>query len=253
MQAYLNDSKLKERIIAQLQAHYDADEIVQGKYWENGKGCAVGCILHDAEGNHHRFEEELGIPRVIARLMDRIFEGLTNGEAKIFPLEVMRAIPVNADLSNIWNKFALWMLSELLNFATYQPSKDAIQSVISLYERELKGDKVSTEEWQTARRAAYAAAAAAAFYADADAAAYGAEAAAAAAYGPAYAAAFYAAADAAFYAAAYAAAYAAEAAYADTEGAAAAAAADADAAYAAAMKKFYQQMASKLIELLKDA
>jgi hypothetical protein len=171
MQAYLNDSKLKERIIAQLQAHYDADEIVQGKYWENGKGCAVGCILHDAKGNHHRFEEELGIPRVIARLMDRIFEGLTNGEAKIFPLEVMRAIPVNADLSNIWNKFALWMLSELLNFATYQPSKDAIllnfatyqpskdaiQSVISLYERELKGDKVSTEEWQTARRAAYAA------------------------------------------------------------------------------------------------
>jgi hypothetical protein len=181
MQAYLNDSKLKERIIAQLQAHYDADEIVQGKYWENGKGCAVGCILHDAKGNHHRFEEELGIPRVIARLMDRIFEGLTNGEAKIFPLEVMRAIPVNADLSNIWNKFALWMLSELLNFATYQPSKDAIQSVISLYERELKGDKVSTEEWQTARRAAHAAAT-------------------------------YAAADAA-----YAAAYAAEAAYADTE------------------------------------
>jgi hypothetical protein len=239
MQAYLNDSKLKERIIAQLQAHYDADEIVQGKYWENGKGCAVGCILHDAKGNHHRFEEELGIPRVIARLMDRIFEGLTNGEAKIFPLEVMRAIPVNADLSNIWNKFALWMLSELLNFATYQPSKDAIQSVISLYERELKGDKVSTEEWQTARRAAYAAYAAATYAAATYAAAYAAYAAAGAAAGP-------------------------EAAYADTEGAAAAAAAADDAAYAAAygaeaagaaaaMKKFYQQMASKLIELLKDA
>ena len=47
--AYHNDPAVKTAIMAQLQAHYDADDLIKGQYWENGKGCAVGCTLHSRD------------------------------------------------------------------------------------------------------------------------------------------------------------------------------------------------------------
>lgn len=37
---------IKDKYIKRLKLHYKMDEIVKGKYWENGKGCAVGCTIH---------------------------------------------------------------------------------------------------------------------------------------------------------------------------------------------------------------
>ncbi|MGG6283718.1 hypothetical protein ACQ4M3_19225 [Leptolyngbya sp. AN03gr2] len=180
---------------------------------------------------------------------DRIFEGLENREAKEFPLEFLEAIPVGADLSNVWNLFAVWLLEEVKPFAN-QRSLNVIERIQALYAAQSKGEVISRETWikekkvanaYAAKANAYAAAytaanayAAAAAYTAANANAYAANAyAAAAAYTAAYAA--YTAA----YADAYTAAYAADdAAYADAYAAAyananayAAAAAD---AYAAA-------------------
>ena len=45
MQAFHNDATIKSAIMAGLAVHRAADELVQGSYWENGKGCAVGCTL----------------------------------------------------------------------------------------------------------------------------------------------------------------------------------------------------------------
>ena len=42
MLAYHNDPAIKSKLLADLQAHADADRLVKGQYWENGKGCAVG-------------------------------------------------------------------------------------------------------------------------------------------------------------------------------------------------------------------
>jgi hypothetical protein len=167
--AFNNDQKLKDKYVARVKAHYDADEIVQGVYWQDGKGCAVGCTLeHDNSGVsiHRRMEDELGIPRMIARLEDRIFEGLSNGEAKKFPLRFLEAITPGADLSLVVPKFFVWLLTDtedgVIKFA--QPDgKEAIQHVADLYQQKIEGKTVIEEQW----RAAYAYADVAASAADA--------------------------------------------------------------------------------------
>ena len=51
MRAFHNDPKLKKFFIARVKAQEKADEIVKGRYWENGKGWAVGSTIH---GNRHK-------------------------------------------------------------------------------------------------------------------------------------------------------------------------------------------------------
>ena len=90
--AYHGDPKVKEKYLARVRAHAAADEIIHGIYWTGSKGCAVGCTIHS--DNHAAYETELGIPRIIARLEDGIFEGLSNGRSKLWPeqfLSVARA------------------------------------------------------------------------------------------------------------------------------------------------------------------
>jgi len=111
MLAYHNDPVIKADILAQLQAHYDADEIIQGHYWENGKGCAVGCTIYGSD--HAAYERLFGIPAGLAYLEDTIFEHLPNGDAKQWPLRFMRAIVPGADLSMAGPKFLRWVLHSI--------------------------------------------------------------------------------------------------------------------------------------------
>lgn len=101
MRAFHNDPEIKEKFLKRLRAHYEADEIVKGTYWENGKGCAVGCTIHG--NDHSKYEEELGIPIILARLEDRIFEGMPNAESKEWPIKFIESINVGSDLSKVRN------------------------------------------------------------------------------------------------------------------------------------------------------
>ena len=184
LRAYNNDPKVKAKYVKRVKMHHDADEIIQGTYWENGKGCAVGCTI---EGNQHsRYETELGIPHMIARLEDRIFEGLSNKEAKEFPLKFLKAIKPGADLSMVVPKFFVWLLIDpedgVIKFARTD-GKKAIQKVAELYLQKIAGKRVTERQWLDAYADAAAAAADAAdaAYAAYAAAAYAAYAAAAAA------------------------------------------------------------------------
>ena len=214
MLAYHNDAAIKAQYLARVKAHETADEIIHGRYWEHGKGCAVGCTIHS--DSHAAYETELGVPRILARLEDRIFEGMVNGESKTFPRRFLEAIPVGADLSLVWPKFAVWLLTDPKDGVIHFTKKDskqwiAINRVADLY-RELK-------DWDKRDKAAFKAAAA-----DADAA--------------------YAAAYAAAAAAAAAAAYAAQILLNPK--------ADADAA-ADARRAAYKRQSEKLLELLAGA
>ncbi|MGN6122979.1 MAG: hypothetical protein ACTHOJ_08470, partial [Sphingomonas oligoaromativorans] len=102
---------LKAEKLAQLRAHEVADEIVKGRYWEGGKGCAVGCTVHSS--SHAAYETEMGIPRMLARLEDRIFEGMSNAEAKRFPVRFIDAVPVGADLSRVGWQFLHWLIVDV--------------------------------------------------------------------------------------------------------------------------------------------
>jgi len=219
--SFHNNAEIKQEYLNRVKAHQAADEIIKGVYWENGKGCAVGCTIHG--DNHAAYETELGIPRIIARLEDKIFEGLDNGEAKNFPLEFLEVIPVGVNLNNVWKKFFVWLLINksdgVLRHVKTDSGREIIIRVAQLMERS-QWEVVPVKEWQELRSAADAAADAAAAAADA--------------------------ADAAD---------AAAAADADAAAYAAADAADADAAAAArsARPQHYLKMKNKLLELLHNA
>jgi len=187
MKAFHGKQEIKDEYIKRLQDHYDADEIVKGVYWEDGKGCAVGCTLHSDD--HKAYEVELGIPEVLARLEDSIFEGLSPKDAKEFPLNFLNAVNVGSDLSQVGDKFLHWLLVDpkhgVIKYAT---NKKVVQDVADLYERKINGETINRDVWEAADAAARDTAAADAAAAAAAASDTGA-AADAAAYGAAYAAA----------------------------------------------------------------
>ncbi len=187
LRAYHGDPALRARTLAQMQAHHDADEIVQGTYWGRGRGCAVGCLTHDPHGGHALYPVRWGIPELLARLEDRIFEGLSAEEARAWPIAFLGAIPLGADLSLVWPRFALAILTDEARgvrrlTAEGSDQRAAVDRVGALFRRVVggEGEVVSREEWGTAYAAAHAAAAhaaadaaaAACAYAAADACAY---------------------------------------------------------------------------------
>jgi hypothetical protein len=142
----------KEQTLAQLKAHAEADEIVQGKYWQDHKGCAVGCLTHLPDGGHHLFPDMFGVPVSFARLIDSLFEGLEPEEAKKWPLRIMSAIPVGKDLEPGIDRFILWTLRDLEPIAG--TSLKVVRDMGDLYERRINGDEPSAAQWREAARAA---------------------------------------------------------------------------------------------------
>ncbi len=221
----------KDDLIMKLERHAQADAFRRGVYFENGKGCAVGCTLVDYGVNpekHAEYEPLFGIPEVIALLEDSIFEGLPIDKAKKWPLRFANAVPVKTDLSGVWPKFAIALMIDpdhgVINYAQTEDQGSVIRRCADLYTKFPNVDKSEARLIRKDAAAAYAV----------DAAASG------AAVG--YTAVGYTAATAATADAVYA-AYAADA----------AAAAYAYASSGAAKQNHHEWMADKLIEILENA
>ena len=115
MLAFNNDPAQAERLRAQVMAHEAADEIIQGTYWEGGKGCFIGCIAHSDDAL--TAASLLGGDLMLVRIAEGIFEGLSNADAKSFPARVLLAPRVGADLSRVPWQFLHWLVTDTL--ATY--------------------------------------------------------------------------------------------------------------------------------------
>ena len=100
MKAYHNDKSVKKKYIDRVKAHQLADEFTQGTYWQDGKGCGVGCTVHSNRNPHERYPAELGLPVWLAHLEDHIFEALSPDESKAWPLALLEAIPVGAEVTD---------------------------------------------------------------------------------------------------------------------------------------------------------
>ena len=151
--AFHNDPKIKEKYIARVKAHAEADEIIKGRYWEDGKGRAVGCTIEGED--HNRYEKELGIPAILAHLEDRLFEDMSNEDAMKFPLQFLEAIPVGADLSQVFTKLVIWEWEDekhgLKNIKEIKEDKelsDCCEKVCGMYKRKLNGEEVKVKEWR---------------------------------------------------------------------------------------------------------
>jgi len=145
--AFHNDTTIRQFYVERVLAHQLANEIIQGTSWKTDAAGAVGCTLQNNQ--HSQYEDELGIPRQLAYLEDRIFEGLPKVEAKAFPFTFLTSIPVGADLSLVLARLMLWLLSDpesgVLRFAGRHGQ--AITAVASLYQRILSGEAISKQEW----------------------------------------------------------------------------------------------------------
>src|SRR2546421_7216836 len=103
MIAFHGDPKIKAKYLKRVRAHRKADQIIHGTYWQDGKGCAIGCTVHSS--SYKAYEDELGIPLILAKLEDKIFESLENGDSLIWPEHFLKCIKVGSDLSSVWDHF----------------------------------------------------------------------------------------------------------------------------------------------------
>ena len=102
-------SRAKRKYVQRVLQHQATDTLIKGTGWEHGKGCAVGCTLHAYD--HARYPLELGVPIELAYLEDAIFEGLSPQDARQWPVQFLRAIPPNTDLSGVFPAFVMWLLT----------------------------------------------------------------------------------------------------------------------------------------------
>ena len=173
--AYKGDKKLKVALLKEITKHEKMDAITQGTYGKQDgqwRGCAVACSLRslaivkkeplvEKYAQHIRYETDLGISQTIARLEDRIFEGLTPKDAKTFPRKFAEAIQPGADLSLVPARFMKWVVEDTLNnfdHAANPGAVKAVKTVVQLWQDVIDGKYKDKEELKSAESAAESAA-----------------------------------------------------------------------------------------------
>lgn len=164
LRAFHGDPAIKQKYLDRVAAHRANDELVRGHYWEQDKngvfrGCAVGCTLEYVGFDlHATYEKELGIPTMLARAEDSIFEHLPiESEWLAWPTEFLEAIPVGADLSLVWPRLLIWILSDPEYGTRTHCLPDgaaATDTIIQLVEAVVRGETTESEAWHEASEAA---------------------------------------------------------------------------------------------------
>jgi hypothetical protein len=139
-----NTDKLRQEVAA----HVAADRVIQGTYWdaENNRGCFIGCLNHSEDPSGA--ENEYGLPVVVQRIAEAIFEALPPCEAKAFFAALPNAVGCDGkDLSRVGWQF----LAAELRALPDQPAEieAAIHPVIAGMELLAAG-----QEWPEAAKAA---------------------------------------------------------------------------------------------------
>ncbi len=97
-----NTNQLREVV----NQHIDADSVIQGTYWNRftGKGCFIGCLAHDKDPSIN--ESRYGIPMMVQRIAESIFEALPVNDAKAFFAAFPDAVACDGkDLSRVGWQF----------------------------------------------------------------------------------------------------------------------------------------------------
>ena len=144
-------------------AHRTAERLTRGRYWDGSHGCGVGCTLanfdNDAatEGDHARYETRFGIARDVALLEDTLFELLPPAENRLWPERFVRAIAPGADVGDIVTRWIIWLLNDEASAVHKHVTRAAAKQITALYERRLRGDEPTPDDWRTTRLRALAA------------------------------------------------------------------------------------------------
>ena len=181
MRAFTNVTVTKTEFLKELRRHQKADAFLRGTYQEAAtnavgfRGCAVGCSLHSVArfkdvalnyADHKSYETHLGIPEWLARVEDRLFEGMGAECAETWPVDFAKAIPEGANLETVKGPFLVIILRRVLtkfNHDKFPDVKAAVERSIACWEN----PNTTEEEFRQARAEAEAEAEAAARAAEA--------------------------------------------------------------------------------------
>ena len=176
LRAFHGDPALKAAFLEQIGQHEVADMIVKGTYGKSvdggWKGCAIGCSLRSlnkiqgkakidrATGDHERFPPELGLPLWLAYFEDNIFEWLPNELSKTWPRRLAEAIPAGACVDDlVLAKILRWTLGAEPFGVRYAATDAAVVAVVdrmvALFDRTIRGDEPTSNEWDEAARATW--------------------------------------------------------------------------------------------------
>jgi hypothetical protein len=154
-----------EHLAATVAEHIEADAVFQGRYWdeEDQKGCFIGCLVHADRPD--LIEERYGIPVMITRIAEEIFEELPSAEAAQFFADFPAAINNDGkDLSRVGWRFLSQTLRDLPS--TTAEAQTVVDLAIAGLDRLAKGEQWPTADavrdaaWAVANTAASARAAA---------------------------------------------------------------------------------------------
>jgi len=99
-------TKNTDQLRQQVAAHVAADSITQGSYWDEGskRGCFIGCLAHSDDPGIN--EQTYGLPVMVQRIAESIFEALPDDEAKAFFAALPDAVGCDGkDLSKVGWQF----------------------------------------------------------------------------------------------------------------------------------------------------
>ena len=158
--AYHNDPKIKTATVKRMQAHINADELVRGVGFENGRGCAVGCTLEKYD--HKAFETDLGIPEWVAHLNDQLHENTSDEVWPTLQLRFLEAVPIGfSEWERVRHRLGAFIQAR--NIARIEALGrspelrgdllDAIQAVKDLHEVMEQSDELWSAAWSAAESA----------------------------------------------------------------------------------------------------
>lgn len=103
------DKATADKWIADMEESQHLDKLAQ-KVWFNdttGVGCFFGRALRTDEGAMEKAVVAMKLPPWLVQLSEGIFEGLPSGEAKSFPVRLLKAIPLNACIESVRHDLAI--------------------------------------------------------------------------------------------------------------------------------------------------
>lgn len=149
MEAFNGQAELKQETINRLRDHIDSGKLVHGVEYKDGEGGPVGCIV--GSFTHSLFEKRLGIPAPLAHALEVIYDGLRGDKDQPFALDFLESIEPGADLSMVWPRFLLRVLTDEQNgLLAYAPddTERAAKRVVALLQRQVNGDEPTDMEWR---------------------------------------------------------------------------------------------------------
>ena len=158
MLAFHSEPSLKTAVMDRLREHRRLDTIVQGTYFDEGRGCHLGCITHINDDTHEAAERLFGIEQRVGYWLEAVFEGLPKEDCAAWVIESTEAIPVGADLSKCHHHLAAWLLGESGLLTITDINRDAIEQARRLHLAAANGQSLSAEQWSAAWSAAESAA-----------------------------------------------------------------------------------------------